>query len=79
MEITLAVPQAYLEKKTMGYFSLLCEGKMAESVSDKKLKIGQKISVRGSLWTRQYKNRQGMKVTEFHIVPSEIEEIGEKK
>jgi single-stranded DNA-binding protein len=79
VELTIAVPQTYLEKKTMGYFSLLCEGEVAESVSGK-LKVGQKISVQGSLWTRQYKNRQDMRVTEFHIVAKEVgmEKRGEK-
>lgn len=79
LEAAIAVPQSYLEKKSTGYFSLLLDGEVAERASDK-LRIGKSVLVRGSLWTRTFKNRLGNQVTEFHIIVEEIklDQIGDK-
>ncbi len=71
MEVTLAVKQRYFNKDSMGYFEILLIGDLAEAQHGV-LKIGKKVSVQGSLWTRAYKNRQGQKVLETKILAESI-------
>jgi single-stranded DNA-binding protein len=74
LEMCIAIPQAYLEKRSVGYFTVLLTGELAESTSGK-FQVGSQIKVQGSLWTRKYKNRHGTMITEFHIVASETSQI----
>jgi single-stranded DNA-binding protein len=70
-EFTMAVPQIYFDKLTIGYFEVLLLGKSAENY--RLLKIGQKITLKGSLWARSFKNRLGQKVNETKVLVESIE------
>jgi hypothetical protein len=50
----------------------MLSGAVAED-SAAQLRIGKKLSLRGSLWSRSFKNRQGMKVNETKILVDSIE------
>lgn len=72
MDFTLAVPQRRFDKPSVGYFELELSGSPAEDWSGK-LRIGQKVKVNGSLWMRNYRSRQGTKMTETQILIESIE------
>lgn len=70
MEFTVAVPQ-HLWKSEMGYYSVLVRGSLAEDWSTR-VKIGVLIAVRGALWSRKYKNRQGIPLQEVKVVADHL-------
>lgn len=76
-EFTLAVPQTYFEKNSIGYFEVLLHGKYAEEQSSK-LRVGQGISAEGNLWSRNYKNRQGLRLTEVKLVNAVVSPLQNK-
>ena len=67
LEFTLAVPQEFLEKKSMGYFTIVLVGGEAEAGAPS-VRIGKQASVRGTLWRRSFRNRRGDAVTETKIL-----------
>jgi len=71
-EFTVAVPQKYFGKASIGYFEAAIFGDVALELAPK-LKIGKKIGLKGSLWTRTFKNRQGVKVSETKILVESVE------
>jgi len=72
-EIVVAVQQTHLEKANMGYFEVLLSGALAEQVGSK-LKIGKEVEVSGALWSREYRNRQGVQLKETKILANQIGE-----
>lgn len=72
LDFTLAAPQRQFEKKSIGYFEIVVCGEAAENVNGT-LKIGKNVSIQGGLWMRNYKNRQGNKITETKILVESIE------
>lgn len=74
LEFTLAAPQSHFDKRSVGNFEIVLVGEAAE-VTSGKLRIGRKLTVAGSLWTRTFTNRQAMKVTEIKIIAAEVGEM----
>ena len=72
-EIVVATQQTHLETVNMGYFEVVLVGDLAEQLG-KKLKVAQEIEVKGTLWNRSYKNRQGVQLKETKILANEIGE-----
>lgn len=72
VEFTLAVPQKVLEVDSVGYFEVVLFGPVAED-SAQTIRIGKKLSVRGQLWGRSYRNRQGGKVVETKVICAGLE------
>lgn len=73
-EMVLAVKQSHLELTNMGYFDVLLTGELAERWFSR-LKIGTKLEVGGQLWSRAYKNRQGLSLKETKILARTLNEI----
>ena len=78
LPMTIAVPQQYLGKKNIGYFQAIISGSLAEERAGE-FKIGRKVSLTGSLWTRTYRNRQSISVSETSIIIDSIGGKDEKK
>ncbi|MEZ4750758.1 MAG: single-stranded DNA-binding protein [Bdellovibrionota bacterium] len=74
-ELVVAAPQTFLGKDSMGHFEVLLSGDLAEGVAA--LRIGNRIEVEGTLWTRSFKDRKGNKVQETKIIAKAI--IGDRK
>ena len=72
-EFTLAVPQTYLNRESIGYFEVMVVGELAEGLQ-LRMKIGKAVQVEGKLWMRAFKNRQGNRVTDTKIFVEKIEE-----
>lgn len=70
-EFLLAVNQESFEKKSVGYFEVQVSGTMAEELQGK-VKVGKKVSVQGALWMRNYKNKNGVVVTEVKVVAEDV-------
>lgn len=70
--MVLAAKQSQFGKASVGYFEAVLEGKEAENLS-LTLKVGSTVRITGSLWMRQYRNRQGEQERETRIIISEIE------
>ena len=70
-EFTLAVPQTYFDKETIGYYEIVMVGKEAEELVGR-VKIGRMLTLKGRLWTRSFRNRQGIKMTETKILVSHL-------
>lgn len=67
----MAIPQEYFGKPSVGYFEVLLCGKAAEEEVGQ-IKIGQTLKLKGSLWSRTYKNRQGVRLSETKILIGSI-------
>lgn len=72
-EFILAVQQNFLNSLTVGYFDVVVTGDLAER-SEKLIKIGSELNIVGSLWSRQYRNRQGVAMKEVKVVASTVSE-----
>jgi single stranded DNA-binding protein len=72
LDFTLAVATRVLDADSIGYVEAVLFGSPAED-SAKALKIGRRISIRGQLWVRNYKNRQGTKVNEAKVICTSLE------
>jgi single-stranded DNA-binding protein len=68
----LAVNQNALGTESVGYFDLLFFGDIAEQEVES-LRIGTALSIQGALWSRSYRNRKGVKVTELKIIVESFE------
>ncbi len=78
LEFTLAVPQTFFDKRSFGNFEVRIIGDLAETAAGSgSLRIGRAVAVSGSLWTRTYTDRKGVRVTEVKIVASEIGDLKE--
>ncbi len=73
IELTLAVPQKFLELENFGYFEIVAHGEEALSLQDA-LKIGKVITVEGSLWARRYKDQSQKWLRETKIVLKSFKE-----
>lgn len=72
LDFTVAVPQKALDKESMGHFEAMLFGPQAESAAQR-LKVGLALSLKGRLWGRSYKNRQGTRISEIKIVVASLE------
>jgi len=72
-EFTLAVPQVYFGKLSVGYFEIQMHGDFAETHA-RLLRVGKTVRLNGALWSRVYKDRQGKRVQETRILADAIEE-----
>jgi len=70
-EVVLAVPQESFGKKGVGYYAVFFAGESAE-VHAQKFRIGSKLDITGSLWSREYKNRRGDKVSEIKVIAQQV-------
>lgn len=77
-DFTVAVPQQQLDRKSVGHFEAVMFGEVAEQ-AHRSLKIGKVLQLKGTLWTREFKNRQGIKVSETKIIVHSIGGTGEKR
>ncbi len=68
----LAVPQNHLGKESVGYLALLFFGSVAEQDVEK-LRIGSVLKVSGSLWSRDFRNRKGVKMNEIKVIVESFE------
>jgi single-stranded DNA-binding protein len=73
-EALLAVAQENLGKHSIGYHEILFWGDVAERQTDT-LRIGSKVAIQGSLWSRKYRNRKGNEVTEIKVMVSHWEMV----
>ena len=64
---SIAVDDGYGENKKAYFFPVVVWNKSAEACG-KSLTKGSKVAVTGKLTTRQYDNKEGVKVTAFEIV-----------
>lgn len=71
MEFSIAVVNSILEKKLVGYVTIVLFGKMAEKFYAE-LKIGTELIIDGSLWSRTYNRKRIGKYTEIKVVAREI-------
>jgi single-stranded DNA-binding protein len=70
----LAVNQKTLGKESVGYYDLLFFGEIAEREVEA-IRVGTSLLVQGSLWSRAYRNRKGVKVTEVKVVVESFERV----
>lgn len=70
-EFTVAYHQAFLETTNVGYIDVVVTGESAETFS-KLIRIGAELIIEGQIWSRQYKNRQGLTMKEVKIVAEKI-------
>ena len=64
---SIAVDDGYGENKKAYFFPVVVWNKSAEACGNS-LNKGSKVAVTGKLTSRQYDNKEGMKVTAFEIV-----------
>ena len=67
LEFVLAVPQKILGRPSVGYFKALAHGTMAEELQPF-VKIGKSLWVKGSLFSRAFRNTKGIQLNETKIV-----------
>lgn len=72
-EFVLAVKQSHLELTNMGYFDVVVAGELAERWFTR-LKVGAGLDVTGQLWSRTYRNRQGVSQKETKVLASALNE-----
>ncbi len=77
-EFTVAVDQVTFDKKTVGYFDVVLTGDEAQHKSTL-MKVGFRVEVKGSLWMRNYTDRQGIKMKETKIFASQLEVMSHEK
>lgn len=70
-ELIIAVQQTHLEKTNVGYFEVVLSSELAEKWS-RDLKIGMVVDIEGSLWSRTFLNRQGIKISETKVLAKQI-------
>jgi single-strand DNA-binding protein len=77
-DFTLAVSQRQFDRDSIGYFDALLFGDLAEGAHSS-LRIGKVLSLTGSLWSRAYRDRKGIKVSETKIIVQSIGGTDEKE
>ena len=75
-ELSMAVPQKYVDGDSMGYFDLMLFGDIAVT-NGVDLRIGKTITVEGTLWSRSFRNRKGQQIKQTKVIVKNIE--GENK
>jgi len=73
-EIALAVKQSHLELTNMGYFDVVLMGDLAQHWFSR-LRVGLTLEICGQLWSRAYKNRQGISLKETKVLARSLNEI----
>ncbi len=73
LEFTLAAPQRYFGRNTMGHFEVLVVGETAEELA-RFIRIGKRVTLKGLLWTRTFRDRKGNRVIETKILAESIAE-----
>lgn len=76
-DFTVAVGQRQFDQESIGYYEVLVFGEEAEATHSK-LRIGVVLKIDGALWSRNYRNRKGIKVNETKIIAHSIGGNGEK-
>ncbi len=76
VEFLLAGQQEFLGRKGFGNFELLATGDATDLL--KGVRVGTRVSVRGSLWQRRYRGRRGQNVSEMKVVISDIKKVEAK-
>lgn len=76
-EFTLAYYQSFLEITSVGYIDVVLTGESTDIFS-KSIRIGVEVVIEGKIWSRQYKNRQGVTMKELKIVAEKISISSEK-
>ena len=71
LEVVVAVPQEFLGEPSVGYFDVMFTRDEALNLA-KQLKIGRKVGIEGSLWSRKFKDRSGTWVIERKVIASEL-------
>ncbi|MBI4404690.1 MAG: single-stranded DNA-binding protein [Deltaproteobacteria bacterium] len=77
-ELTIAVQQNLFGRYSVGHFEGMLVGELAETTG-RKLRIGSIVAVEGSLWMREYRDRQGKKVNETKVIMDFIEVKNDEK
>jgi single-stranded DNA-binding protein len=72
-EVVIAVKQSHLELTNMGYFDVVLSGELAEQWFSR-LKVGLNLEISGQLWSRNFRNRQGVSQKETKILASVLNE-----
>ena len=72
LEMIIACKQAQFGKASVGYYEAVLEGKEAEDLA-LSLKVGDKVRITGSLWARQFRNRQGKQERETRVIAETIQ------
>lgn len=73
LDFTLAAPQRYFGKSSMGHFEIMVIGETAEELKGL-IRIGRRLTVSGYLWTRSFRDRKGNRVIETKILAEQIAE-----
>jgi single-stranded DNA-binding protein len=74
-DFTMAVPQKLLDKGSVGYFEAQIVGKTAEDQPES-FRIGARLHLTGSLWSRTFFDRQGRKIVETKILVDTLVPLG---
>jgi len=69
-EIEVAFPQVHLDRKSIGYCTVSLTRTLPELLKD--AKIGDWVELEGSLWIRQYKDKNGQKKDQFRRLAEKI-------
>lgn len=72
-EATIGFRQRRMTRESIGYVQLVFEGEAAV-VASQRLKVGDWLSVSGSLWSREFKDVRGRLVAETKFLVIEFEE-----
>jgi single-stranded DNA-binding protein len=56
-----------LGRNAIGYFEIVVEGEQAEQWGTR-IKIGRQVSIRGSLWARSFRDREGNRIHETKVI-----------
>ena len=70
-EISLAVPQEFMAKLSMGAVQVVLSGDAAETEFPK-LRVGSYLRIEGALWQRAYRTRKGERVNEVKVIAREV-------
>lgn len=72
MEFTLAFEQDRFGKHSFGYAELEIDGDNALNLNIK-LRVGIVVKVAGTLWSRQFRDRQGRRQSETRVIVDKID------
>ncbi len=75
-EFMVATTQSHLGKSSVGYFDVVATGDLAEAKFCA-LRIGRKVSLKGGLWSRSFRDRRGQWVKETKILAESLESVKE--
>ena len=75
-DFTVAVPQRQFDKESVGYFEVQIFGQLAED-QHPTFRVGKRLEIEGTLWSRTYQHRKGIKISETKIIVHSIGGNGE--